>query len=36
LGGAVFGVVVFDFAWQHRFRSARRRLVDAVTLKGTR
>ncbi len=36
LGGAVFGVVVFDFAWQRRFRSVRRRLVEAVTLRGTR
>jgi len=36
LGGAVFGMVVFDFAWQRRFQSVRRRLVDAVTLRGTR
>jgi hypothetical protein len=36
LGGAVFGVVVFDVAWQRRFRSVRRQLVEAVTLKGTR
>mgnify|MGYP001585549054 CR=1 FL=1 len=36
LGGAVAGVVVFDFAWQRRFRSVRRRLVEAVTLRGTR
>lgn len=36
LGGAVFGVVVFDLAWQRRFRSVRRRLVDGVTLRGTR
>ncbi len=36
LGGAVFGLVSFDIAWQRRFRSVRRRLVEAVTLKGTR
>lgn len=36
LGGAVLGLVLFDFAWKRRFRSVRRRLVDAVTLGGTR
>lgn len=36
LGGAVFGLVVFDIAWQRRFRSVRRRLVEAVTPRGTR
>jgi mono/diheme cytochrome c family protein len=36
LAGAAFGLVVFDLAWQQRFRSVRRRLVERVTLKGTR
>jgi len=36
LGGTVFALVVFDFAWQRRFRSVRRRLVEAVTLRGSR
>ena len=36
LAGATFGLVVFDLAWQRRFRGVRRRLVDRVTLKGTR
>ncbi len=36
LAGAAFGLVVFDLAWQRRFRGVRRRLVDRVTLKGTR
>lgn len=36
LGGAVFGFVVFDIAWQSRFRSVRRRLVEAVTPRGAR
>lgn len=34
LGGAVFGVVVFDFAWQRRFRSVRRRLIDDSVRRG--
>ena len=36
LAGASFGLVVFDLAWQRRFRGVRRRLVDRVALKGTR
>jgi len=36
LGGAIASVVVFDFAWQRRFRSVRRRLVDRLTRKGER
>lgn len=36
LGAAVFGLVTFDMAWQRRFRSVRRRLVEAVTPRGTR
>ncbi len=36
LGGTVFVLALFDFAWQRRFRSVRRRLVEAVTLRGTR
>lgn len=36
LGGAVFVLLVFDFVWQRRFRSVRRRLVEAATLRGTR
>jgi len=31
LGGAAAGVVVFDLAWLGRFRSVRRRMVDAAT-----
>ncbi|MEW5983167.1 MAG: cytochrome c [Acidobacteriota bacterium] len=36
LGGAVFAVVVFDFAWLWRFRGVRRPLVASATSKGTR
>lgn len=36
LGGTVFTLVLFDFAWQRRFRSVRRRLVEGVTLRGVR
>ncbi len=36
LGGAALGAVVLDLAWLHRFRSVRRRLVDAVTRRGSR
>ena len=35
LGGAAVGAAVFDLAWLHRFRSVRRRLVEAVTGRGT-
>jgi mono/diheme cytochrome c family protein len=34
LGGAAAGVVVCDLAWLGRFRSVRRRLVDAATRRG--
>jgi hypothetical protein len=30
VGGTVFALVVFDFAWQRQFRSVRRRLVEAA------
>lgn len=36
LGGAALGAVVMDLTWLHRLRSVRRRLVDAVTSRGTR
>ena len=36
LGGAAFGIVLFDFAWRKRFRSVRRRLVEDVSLRGIR
>lgn len=36
LGGAVFGLVVFDLAWQRRFRAVRRPLVVQATSKGNR
>lgn len=36
LGGAVFGLVVFDLAWQRRFRAVRRPLVIYATTKGNR
>lgn len=34
LGGAAVGTVVFDLAWLRRFRSVRRRLVEAATRRG--
>ena len=34
LGGAAFGVVVFDVAWHGRFRGVRRRLIEAVSQRG--
>ena len=36
LGGAVFALVVFDLAWQRRFRAVRQPLVTSATTKGTR
>ena len=36
LAGTVFSLVVFDLAWQERFRNVRRTLVDRIARRGTR
>ena len=36
LGGAAFGIVVFDVAWHGRFRGVRKRLIEAASERGAR